>query len=98
MIVKKHQRPGRLIIAVCDKELLGKKFEEGEKILDLTSDFYQGDEMSEEDLKALLPESYLLDFVGKEAVEFALQNDLVEKENILKIDNIPHATCLFMKE
>jgi hypothetical protein len=98
MIVKKHQRQGRLLIAVCDKEILGRKFEEGDKVLDLTSDFYDGEETDEEDIKALLKDAYLLDFVGEKALEFALNNDLVDKGHIIKVDNIPHASCLFMKD
>jgi len=43
MIVKSHSTgDGRKVIAICDDSLLGKKFEEGDKQLDLTSEFYQG--------------------------------------------------------
>ena len=40
MIVKVHRTPdGRRLIAVCDNNLLGKKFEENDLQLDLTSNF-----------------------------------------------------------
>ena len=45
MIVKIHKMPdGRSVIAVCDSNLLGKKFEEKNLQLDLTADFYKGSE------------------------------------------------------
>ena len=45
MNAKVHRtKDGRLILALCDSELLGKVFVEGDVKLDLTTDFYQGEE------------------------------------------------------
>ena len=51
MIVKVHSDKNRLIVAVCDNEVFGKKFYEGELQLDLSSDFFKGEEMKEEESK-----------------------------------------------
>ena len=49
MIVKKHvTQDRRLLLAICDSSLKGKKFVVGEKQLDLTSGFYAGEEMGED--------------------------------------------------
>ena len=54
MIVKIHKtRDRRKIIAVCDENLIGKRFEEREMQLDLSSDFYNGELMNEEEQPAL---------------------------------------------
>ena len=45
MIVKIHNNEGRLILAICDKDILGKKFVEEKKQLDLSSGFYKGEQM-----------------------------------------------------
>ena len=44
MIVKIHKRDDRTILAVCDSDLIGRTFTEGERQLDLSSDFYKGEE------------------------------------------------------
>ena len=53
MIVKKHSQNNKLVLAICDEDLLGKTIEENDLILDLKSDFYRGEEMNETELKQL---------------------------------------------
>ena len=36
LIVKLHKRDGKLLVSICDPELLGQRFEEGKLQLDLT--------------------------------------------------------------
>ncbi|MBW3021298.1 DUF424 family protein, partial [Candidatus Woesearchaeota archaeon] len=36
-------------------------------------------------------DAHILNIVGKESIEFALKNKLIEKENILEISGIPFA-------
>ena len=96
LIVKLHKNTeGKLIVAICDKGLVGKKFEENGLQLDLSSDFYKGDEKSESELKLIVKSAYLLNITGKNSVEFALKNSLVEKNSIITICKIPHAETLF---
>jgi hypothetical protein len=42
MYVKIHKTENKDIVAVCDEDLLGKKFEEKELILDVSEEFYKG--------------------------------------------------------
>jgi len=42
MIVKVHEKESKILIAAADSDLIGGKFSDGEKQLDLTSDFYKG--------------------------------------------------------
>lgn len=95
MIVKVHKtNDGRNIIAVCDSNLIGQKFEENDLQLDLTSNFYKGEERSEEELLELLKTAYLVNLVGKKSVEFGIKANIIEKKNIIKIKEIPHAEAL----
>ncbi len=90
LIVRKEVNQGRLILIIVDKEIIGKKFEEGQKQLDLKSDFYQGEEMEEKEADELIPQAYLLHLVGKRAVRLALEKGLTEKKKVLQIKNVPH--------
>ena len=48
MIIKIHKSQGKIIVALCDKELLGKKLSGKGCELDLGSDFFKGEEKNEE--------------------------------------------------
>ena len=99
MIVKKHlMRDGRLILAVCDNSLKGKKFEEGSKQLDLSTGFYDGEEMDSERLIELFKVAYVINLVGKESIEFALKQGIIDEDKIIEISGVPHAECVMMRE
>jgi len=95
MIVKIHKtKDRRKIIAICDKNLVGRKFEENEVQLDLSSDFYKGDLTSEEELENQIKNAYILNIVGNESIGFCLRKKLISKENIIYIKKIPYAQCV----
>ena len=92
MIVKIHKTEGnKMVLAVCDSDLLNKKFEEGEKQLDLTSDFYKGEEKSNKEVCDLMRNSYIINLVGEKTIGLALKEGLIDKDHIKKIDNISYA-------
>ena len=95
MIAKVHKTDdGRRIVAICDKELIGKKFEEKNMQLDLSSDFYKGEEKNEKEAIELIKGSYLVNIVGEKSVCFAKKVGIVDKSRIMKIKNIPHAQAI----
>jgi len=97
MIVKAHKSPeGKRIISICDKEIIGKKFSEKNKQLDLSSNFYKGEEKTEEDVRELVKDAYILNIVGECSIEFCLKEGWISKNNIIRIKKIPHAQCLFI--
>ncbi len=98
ILVKLHQNPeGQKILALCDKELLGKKFEQGDRQLDLTTDFYQGEEKTEAEIKELIKNVYIINLVGEESLNLIKKLNL-NPENIIRIQNIPHAEILLVRE
>jgi hypothetical protein len=95
MIVKKNITPdNRMLLAVVDDELAGKTIKNKKKQLDLSSEFYKGIKMTKEELLPLLKQAYIMNFVGKESVNLAVENFQVQKEHILYINRIPHAQVL----
>jgi len=95
MIVKIHKTENKqILVAVCDKELLGKKFEECNKQLDLSSDFYDGDERSDKETSDIMRNSYMLNLVGEKTIKLALEDGLILPENIKKIADIPYANII----
>ena len=92
MIVKKHIRDGKLILVVCDSDLIGKKFEQENLQLDLTSDFYKGTQMPDDEIMNLVKRSYIVNITGEKSINFFKK--FLTEENIIKINNIPHAIIL----
>ncbi len=56
-------KTNRTIVAVCDSELLGKKFEEGKFQLEVKENFFKGEETEEE--KAIILKMLLLTLLEK---------------------------------
>ena len=79
------------VIAVCDADLLGKKFTENNLVLDITERFYKGESLPNEEIIEILKNARNINIVGKESINLALKAGVVEAENIIKIKNIPHA-------
>jgi len=94
MIVKIHKREDRTVIAVCDSDLLGRKFSEGDRQLDLTSDFYKGEERDEKDVGDLIRNADIVNLVGKNAVKIGLQEEVITQDHVITIAGIPHAQAV----
>ena len=98
MIVKIHNVNGKRIIAIIDKSLVGKKIEEGRLQLDCAADFYQGEEKNEEEIKHLAQSAYILNIVGEKSIQFCIKQRWVNKNNVVRIKNVPHAEVLMTTE
>ena len=97
MLVKTHTSY-RTILAVCDSNLIGKTFEEGEKEIKITENFFKGEEKTEQEVLELFEkgayEDYTFNIVGEESVNLALKSGLIKSEGITKIQGIPIALIL----
>jgi len=91
MYVKIHKSNDRNVVAVCDEDLIGKKFETEKLVLDVTERFYKGEKVTEDQAYELMKDAMNLNIVGENSVNLALRRKIITTENILKIDGIPHA-------
>ncbi len=97
MLAKIHKTPeGKIILAVCDSDLIGKTFEENNLRLDLSSNFYKGEETSKEKILELFKIAHMVNLVGKQSVELGKKAGIVEK--IITIKGIPHAQAVVVME
>lgn len=95
MIVKINKsQDGKIVVCVCDSSIIGKIFEEGKKQLDLSSDFYKGEERSDKEICDLMRTSYIINLVGERAVRLALKEGLISHKSIIKISEIPYAQAI----
>ncbi len=98
MISIKIHKSYRDVIAVCDKEILGEIFQEGEYKLELKENFFDGDYFEEEKaiekLKKLKLDDPTFNIVGEKATQAAIKAGLIDEEDIRTIANIPYSMVL----
>lgn len=97
MLVKITKRY-RNIVAVCDSNLIGKKFEEDNFQLDLTGNFFKGEETSEKEtikiMQDMSKEDAIFNIVGEKSINTALKAGIISQQGIKKIQDIPFALVL----
>ena len=97
MRIKIH-RSYRDVVAICDKELLGKRFEQGNLQLEVKETFFNGEEVSEEKaskiIKDMSTEDATFNIVGKRSVNLALKCGIINEEGIKTIQEVPFALVL----
>ena len=93
-IIKSH----RNIVIICDKNLIGKKFNQGQFQIDVKKNFFDGEEKTKQEtieiIKRMVEEDATFNIVGKESIETALETGLINKEGIKTIQNTPVALVL----
>jgi len=98
MIIINIMHSYRDVVAVCDSELLGKKFEQGKFQLDVKESFYRGEEVDEEKaislIKRMSREDATFNIVGKKSVNAALKAGIIFEDGIKKIQDVPFALVL----
>lgn len=97
MLVKVHTSGEKKMVSIADKDLIGKEFEEGEKYLNVSKSFYDGEEMGEEAI-GLLDGANSINIVGRESIDFALNHNLINKDHIMEVDGVPYAITVFYAE
>lgn len=84
------RRSNETVVTICDSELFGKKFEEGDLKLKVERSFYEGDEASTDECLEALRDATIANMVGS-IVERAVEAGYINSENVLEIEGIPHA-------
>ena len=88
----------RDVVAICDKELLGKTFEKGDFVLNVKESFYKGEEKTlDEVLKILETMAYedaTFNLVGEKSVNAGLQVGIINEESVGEIEGVRFALVL----
>lgn len=91
-----YQKEEETLLAACDKEVLGEKFEEDEISLDVSESFYAGEQTDEDGLKEHFGESTIANLVGKKCVKAAIDAGFGFEENVMKVNGVPHLQIVRM--
>ena len=97
MFLKIH-KTYRDIIAICDSELIGKKFEQGKFQIDVKDSFYKGEEISEERaieiMKNFSKEDATFNIVGEKSINTALKAGIISEQGVKEIQGVRFAMVL----
>ncbi|MFB6082097.1 MAG: DUF424 domain-containing protein [Halanaeroarchaeum sp.] len=94
MIVTERRTDQGLLVTVCDADVLGETFEDGDVSLTVTEDFYGGEPRDEEGVVDSLARASVANLVGREVVELAMDEGYVDEQHVLEIDSTLHAQFL----
>jgi len=91
-------KSARDVVAVCDSDLIGRRFEEGDLQLDIKENFYGKEKFSEPEamiiLKKMQREDATFNIVGKKSINTALKAGIIEKGWVKEVKGVPFALVL----
>jgi hypothetical protein len=96
MFMKKYDTDGKVIVAICDKDIIGKKFKEGNLVLKLEESFYKGCEACEDEIKEALVCASIANIAGERSIACAVGCGCVDPDTVIYIDGIPHAQMVLL--
>jgi hypothetical protein len=83
-----------VLLAICDSEILGKTLQEGKIVFNVKEEFYKGAKVALEDAVAMIENSTIVNMIGKNIVQKAIEKGYVHPEAVLNIEGVPHAQII----
>jgi hypothetical protein len=82
---------GNVLLAVCDAEILGRTLRDGKIVFCVKEEFYKGSKVDIEEAICMIQNSTIVNMIGRNVVERAIEKGYVHPEAVLNIEGIPHA-------
>ena len=89
--MKIHRAGNEILLAACDAWLVGKTLKKGDVDFVISKEFYADVLGDAEMLKRHFEIATIGNLVGELAVKCGIEAGLIDKENVIKIEGIPHA-------
>ena len=97
MFIKIHSSY-RDVVAICDSELIGKRFEEGKRQLDIRENFYKDMKVTKQEavriIKQQAAEDSTFNIVGEKAIEASIEAGVINEDSVDMIESIPFTLIL----
>ena len=79
------------VYTFCDQDIIGKKIKNKNSNIEISERFYKGNLIKDDEAIILMEQARNVNIIGKNSIKLALKAKIIDKENIIKIKNIPHA-------
>ncbi len=96
LLLNERETPKGRLVSVCDADVLGEEFENGDVSLTVDPAFYDGDAVDENAVVQSLANCSVANLVGTDAVDLAVEHGFVDEENVLELDGTRHAQLLWL--
>jgi len=83
-----------VMVAACDRNVLGKTFREGKMKLEVANRFYGGDLCGIEETMQALEVAEIGNLVGGKVIDAAVRRGLVDPDAIVTIGGVPHVQII----
>ena len=97
ILIKVHESY-RWVVAVCDRDVFGRKLTDGKRVLDVSGVFFEGDEFDEDAAKEEIlrchGEDATFNVIGEKSIALMKEIGLVKDEGVMVIDGVPFALVL----
>jgi len=91
MYLKIYKNGGNVLVAACDKEVLGKNLKHGKVVVEISRTFYEGECVSEEELQKALQGAMTANLFGEKTIKCAIKCGFIDPDSVIMIDCVPHA-------
>lgn len=88
--VNVYNNAGQTLVAVCDREILGKTFRQGKLKLDVKPSFYKGNLMKVDEAVKMLIEADIANLSGENIVTATVEKGLADARAVIRILGTPH--------
>ena len=82
---------GTILLAICDVEILGKTLYKGKIAFHVKEEFYGNTKTSIEEAIAMMEYATIVNIIGGNIVQKAIEKGYVHPEAVLNIEETPHA-------
>jgi hypothetical protein len=80
-----------ILLAICDKSIVGKTFSEKDLSITANSDFYSEKECGDQQIMKLVKGATIVNALGNQIVSFLVSKSIVNKSNVIEIGGVMHA-------
>lgn len=91
-----RKRGKNVLLAICDVGILGETLHKGDVDFQVKEEFYKGRKVDIEEAINKMEDSNIVNMVGHNIVQKAVEKGYVHPEAVLKIEGVPHAQIVKM--
>ncbi len=91
MYIKIYDTEESVLVAVCDRGLIGNTYRDSGLKLEVTEEFYKGELVDAALVQTALLEATTANIVGEQSVAAAISCGAIDPECVIVISGVPHA-------
>lgn len=91
IVLETYDTEQGLLVAAADEAVVGELFEEDGVRVDVDEEFYGTSTVPRDEVVESLRHASIANLVGETAVEAGVEAEIVDEENVLRVEEVPHA-------